>query len=101
MKRAASSTGNSWATCLGRLVREGFTLATARFERDPTSPPDGEEILGARRAIHMIQNVFRHSLGTFITSVNKPQSQMLKFGHASVATRRPVREERSKKAVNA
>ena len=28
--RAASDTGNSWATCLGRLVREVFTLVTAR-----------------------------------------------------------------------
>ena len=31
VKRAISSTGNGLATCLGRLVREGFTLATARL----------------------------------------------------------------------
>ena len=48
----------------------GLHLGRRSFERDPTSPPDGEEILGARRAIDMIQNVFRHSLGTFITLVN-------------------------------
>ena len=30
MKRAVSGTDNSWPTCLGRPVREGFTLATAR-----------------------------------------------------------------------
>ena len=71
------------------------------FKCDPTLPPDGEEMSGARRAIETIENVFRHSLGTFITIVNKPRSQMLRFGHASVATRRPVREERRKKAVNA
>ena len=31
VKRSTSSTDNSWATCLGRPVREGFTLATARL----------------------------------------------------------------------
>ena len=28
---ATSSTDDSWATCLGRLVREGFTLAAAHL----------------------------------------------------------------------
>ena len=83
MKRAVLGTGNSWATCLGRLEREGFTLATVRLKCDPTLPPDGEEMSGARRAIETIQNVFRHSLGTCFTSVTQPRSQLLRVGHAS------------------
>ena len=46
---------------------QGLHLGHCSFERDPTSPPDGKEILGARRAIDMFENAFRHSLGTFIT----------------------------------
>ena len=36
----------------------GLHLGRRWFKRDPTLPPDGEEILGARRAIETIQNVF-------------------------------------------
>ena len=36
----------------------GLDLGRRWFKRDPTLPPDGEEILGARRAIETIQNVF-------------------------------------------
>ena len=83
MKRATSGTDNSWAARLGRLVCEGFTLATSRLNADLTLPPDGEEMSGARRAIETIENVFRHSLGTCFTSVTQPRSQMLRVGHAS------------------
>ena len=56
---------------LGRLPgsprARGLHLGHHLFEREPTLLPDGEEILGARRAIGMFENAFRHSLGTFIT----------------------------------
>ena len=35
VKRSASSTGNSWAACLGRPVREGFTLVITRLNDGP------------------------------------------------------------------
>ena len=44
------------------------------FECDPTPPPDGEGMSGARRAIDMVENAFRHSLGTSLTSANTPRS---------------------------
>ena len=85
MKRATSGTDNSWAARLGRLVCEGFTLATSRLNatRRCRRTVIGEEMSGARRAIETIENVFRHSLGTCFTSVTQPRSQMLRVGHAS------------------
>ena len=36
----------------------GLHLGHRSFERGPTSPPDGEEMSGARRAIETIENAF-------------------------------------------
>ena len=36
----------------------GLHLGRRWFERDPTRPPDGDEISGARRAIETIENAF-------------------------------------------
>ena len=67
----------------GSARARGLHLGHRSFECDPTLPPDGEEMSGARRAIETIQNVFRHSLGTCFTSVTQPRSQLLRVGHAS------------------
>ena len=77
----------------------GLQLVHRSFKPDPTSQLDGKEILGARRAIDTIQNVFRHSLGTNLTLVKQPRSHLQRFGHARVATNRPVRERASKTTV--
>ena len=78
MKRATSGTETSWASFLCRLVREGFTLATARLNVSRRCHRTVKRCRARVARLRRLKNVFRHSHGTCLTSVRHSQGPKCK-----------------------